>query len=358
MRKRRILAGVLAAVVFTMLGVGDHAQQLRAQSGERPSQQPFVPRPGTSVPPGMEILRVLGNVYMIAGAGGNVVVQTGPHGIFLVDSGSTAKSRDLITAITTISDEIIRYIVNTTPEADHYGGNDALAQAGWSPTVALPELTGTGARVPPRGGDPRAVLAMVIGHEGMLNRLSAVKGEGSEAPFVLWPTNTFFTAKKSMSFNQEGIELRHEPAAHTDGDLVVFFRKSDVVAAGDLIDTAGYPTFDAARGGSLKGMLAGLNDIIDISIAEFNQQGGTRIVPGHGRVMNETDVADYRDMVTIVRDRVQTAVDKKMTLSEVKALRPTLDYDGLYSRPGWTGEMFVEAVYTELSRVQPASRRP
>ncbi len=357
MRHWRYIAGI-AGVVFVGLSVGDHAQPLRAQTSERPSQEPFIPRPGTSVPSGMEVLRVLGNIYVVAGAGGHVIVQTGPDGIFLVDSGSTAQSRDVLTAVKTISDGIIRYIVNTTPEPDHYGGNDVVSQAGWSPTVALPELTGAGAPAGPRGGDPRAVLAMVIAHEGLLNRLSATKGETSVAPFVLWPTNTFFTAKKSMSFNHDGIELRHQPAAHTDGDLVVYFRKTDVVAAGDLIDTGGYPKFDPARGGSVKGLLAGLNDVIDIAIAEFNQQGGTRIVPGHGRVMNETDVADYRDMTTIIRDRVKVAVDRKMTLAELKALKPTLDYDGLYSRPDWTGDMFVEAVYRELSQPQPAVRRP
>jgi cyclase len=198
----------------------------------------------------------------------------------------------------------------------------------------------------------------VIVHERMLNRLSAAFGGSAEAPFELWPTNTFFTAKKAMSFNHEGIELRHEANAHTDGDLVVFFRKTDVIAAGDLIDTEGYPKFDAGRGGSITGVIAGLNDLIDMSIAEFNQQGGTRIVPGHGRVMNETDVADYRDMVTIVRDRVKAAVEKKMTLADLMKLEPTLDYDGLYSRPGWTGAMFVEAVYQELSQPQPTAGRP
>ena len=360
MRNRRILAGVLAGVVFTMLGAGGRVQHLRAQINERPSQQPFVPRPGTAVPRGMEVLRVLGNIYVIAGAGGNVVVQTGPEGIFLVDTGSTAKAGDLLDAIKAISNGIIRYIVNTTPELEHYGGNDTVSKAGWSPTVPLPGLTGEGARTVAPGGDPRAVLAMVIAHEGLLNRLSASAGSGSVAPFVLWPTNTFFTKKKSMAFNHEGIELRYEPAAHSDGDLAVFFRKTDVVAAGDLIDTGGYPKFDAALGGSITGVLNGLNDIVDISIAEFNQQGGTRIVPGHGRVMNETDVADYRDMATIIRDRVRTAIEKKLTLAEFKALRPTLDYDGLYSRPDWTGDMFVEAIYKELSQAPavPASRRP
>jgi cyclase len=302
------------------------------------------------------VLRVLGGVYMVAGAGGNVVVQAGPDGVFLVDTGSTGRSEALLGAVKAISGGVIRYIVNTSPDPDHYGGNDAVSKAGWSPTVPLPDLAGEGAPRAAAGGDPRAALAIVVAHEGMLNRLSA-PGGGTAVPFVLWPTNTFFTAKKSMAFNHEGIELRHVPSAHTDGDVLVFFRKSDVVAAGDLIDTGGYPQFDPARGGSIRGLLAGLNEIIDLSIAEFNQQGGTRIIPGHGRVMNETDVADYRDMTTIIRDRVQTAVEKKMTVAQVKALKPTLDYDGLYSRPNWTGDMFVEAIYRELTQRTPAAAR-
>jgi cyclase len=354
-RRWRTLAGILAGAMIVGLGAGNRSQSALAQIEERPSREPFKARPGTAVPQGMEVLRVQADVYMIAGAGANAVVQAGPQGIFLVDTGAPNRSADLLAAIKTISDGVIRYIVNTTPDVASYGGNDDIARAGWSPTVALPDLTGEGGRRTPPPADPRTLLAMVIAHEGMLNRLSASAGESTVAPFVLWPTNTFFTAKKSMSFNHEGIELRHAPAAHTDGDLVVFFRKSDVVAAGPLVDTTGYPRFDPARGGSMRGMLAGLNEIIDISIAEFNQQGGTRIVPGRGRVMNETDVADYRDMATIVRDRVQTGVDKKMTLAQVKALRPTLDYDGLYSRPDWSGEMFVEAIYKELSEQAAAA---
>jgi glyoxylase-like metal-dependent hydrolase (beta-lactamase superfamily II) len=351
------VAAALAVTAVDGSGVREHARPLHAQIQDRPSQVPFSPRSGTSVPPGFEIVRVLGNVYLIAGAGGNVVLQTGDQGIFLVDTGRGETSAALLEAVRTVSDGTIRYIVNTTADPDHYGGNEAVARAGWSPTVPLPGLQGGGVSSPGRS-DPRDQYAMVIGHERMLNRLSGVSASGTGAPFALWPTNSFFTPKKTLSFNHEGIELRHEPNAHTDGDVVVFFRKSDVIAAGDLIDTAGYPMFDRARGGTINGLIAGLNDVIDMAIAEFNQQGGTRIVPGHGRVLNETDVADYRDMVTIVRDRVRTAIEQKMTLGQLMALEPTLEYDGLYSRPDWTGAMFVEAIHAELSQAPPAARRP
>jgi glyoxylase-like metal-dependent hydrolase (beta-lactamase superfamily II) len=144
--------------------------------------------------------------------------------------------------------------------------------------------------------------------------------------------------------------MLHTPAAHTDGDLIVWFRKSDVVATGDVFSTVTYPPIDRARGGSIQGVLDALNQILDITFPAFNNQGGTLVVPGHGRICNESDVAEYRDMTTIVRDRIQLMIDKKMTLAQVKAAGPTKDYDGVYSTPSWTGEMFIEAIYADLTR--------
>ena len=170
------------------------------------------------------------------------------------------------------------------------------------------------------------------------------------APVALWPTDTFFTAKKTLSFNGEPIELVHLPAAHSDGDLLVWFRRSDVIAAGDVYTPDRFPMIDLARGGSVQGMLDALNRIIDITVPLFNQQGGTRVVPGHGRISNESDVVEYRDMATIVRDRIQHMIDQKMTLDQVRAANPVLDYEGVYGRSTtWTTSMFVEAMYRDLS---------
>ena len=189
----RAVAGLVAGAIVMGLGAGNRVQPVLAQISDRPSQQPFVARPGTAVPRGIEVLRVWNDVYMVAGAGGNVVVQTGPQGIFLIDTGATGRSADVLGAVTAISDGVIRYIANTTPDADHYGGNDVVSKAGLSPTVPAPDLAGTGALTAPAGGDPRVLLAMVLAHEGTLNRLSASSGGSSPAPFDLWPTNTFFT---------------------------------------------------------------------------------------------------------------------------------------------------------------------
>src|SRR5262249_42587050 len=143
---------------------------------------------------------------------------------------------------------------------------------------------------------------------------------------------TYHSASYKLSefFNGEGIQVFHAPNAHSDGDSFVWFRYSDVIAAGDLLNTESYPVFDLDKGGSLNGILDGLNHILDIAIPEFRSQGGTMIIPGNGRLCDIGDVANYRNMVAIIRDRIQDAIKKGKTLEQVKAAHLTLDYDGLY----------------------------
>jgi glyoxylase-like metal-dependent hydrolase (beta-lactamase superfamily II) len=194
--------------------------------------------------------------------------------------------------------------------------------------------------------------APVIAHENVLHRMSGLKNEPPREPFGVWPHDTFFTNMKQLYYGGEVVEMLHAPAAITDGDLMVWFRRSDVVVAGDLLSTVTYPKIDLKRGGTVQGFLDGLNRILDIAVPEFNNQGGTLIVPGHGRICNESDVAEYRDMNTIIRDRIQLMIDKGMTLAQVKAAGVTKDYDGIYSTPEWTGDMYVEAIFTDLSRAK------
>ena len=189
---------------------------------------------------------------------------------------------------------------------------------------------------------------MIIAHENVLARISAPTGKTGVAASELWPTSVFYTPKRTLAFNDDAIEIIHQPNAHTDGDVLVFFRKSDVIAAGTLIDTDGYPKPDLDRGGGIQGIIDGLNKIVDIAIPRFNQQGGTRIVPGRGHILNEQDVAEYRDMMTIIRDRIKLGIGQGKTLDEIKGQRPTLDYDGLYARPEWTGTMLIETIYKDL----------
>jgi glyoxylase-like metal-dependent hydrolase (beta-lactamase superfamily II) len=180
--------------------------------------------------------------------------------------------------------------------------------------------------------------------------MSAPNGAAGVLPVGAWPTDTFFQREKTMYFNGEGIQLVHVPAASSDGDVLVFFRSSDVIAAGDIYNTLGYPRIDVARGGSVNGIIEGLNTLIDMAIAEQFTEGGTRIVPGRGRISDEFDVVEYRDMVTIVRDRVADLIKKGRSLEQVQAARPTLDWETRYGATTgpWTTAMFVEAVYQTI----------
>jgi cyclase len=304
--------------------------------------------PATSNPAAqIQTVHVQGNVHMLVGAGANIIVQAGDEGVLVIDTGPGPRSADVLAAIRRISSKPIRIVINTHVHADHTGANEALAAAGRS----------LGGNAPGNSGLPLET-ARVLAHENVLRRMSAPSGEPSPRPFSAWPTETFFGEDKELFFNDEAIQLIHQPG-HTDGDILVFFRRSDVVAAGDLFTTLTYPVIDSQNGGSVQGVIDGLNRLLDITIPKDKEEGGTYVIPGHGRLSDEADVVEYRDMLTIVRDRVRDLVAKGKTLAEVKAAKPTLDYDGRYgSTTGeWTTEKFVEAVFTNLSAREPASRR-
>ena len=250
--------------------------------------------------------------------GANVVVQAGEQGAFVVDSGNGTATDSVLAAVRRLTPAPIRYLVNTSADADHIGGNAALSAAG---------LNFAAQNAPGNSGIP-IVAAPIVAREEVLARISAPTGAVAPMPFAAWPSSTFAGGLKTMFVNGEGIELRHQPAAHTDGDTLVYFRGSDVIAAGDVFSTDSYPRIDVARGGTVQGVIDALNRIIDITIPRFNQQGGTRVVPGHGRICNEADVVEYRDMVTIIRDRIAAMAGRGMTLPQILAARPTLDYDG------------------------------
>jgi cyclase len=288
----------------------------------------------------LHTLHVQGNVYMIVGAGGNVTVQIGDDGILLVDSGLAANADKLLAEVRKLSKAPIRYLINTHVHPDHVGGNEKIFLAG---------STITGGNVT---GDIKdaGVGATIIAHEAVLNRMSA--GTGNQVmPAKAWPSDTYFTKEKKLFFNGEAVLIMHVPAAHTDGDSMVYFRRSDVISAGDLYVTTSFPIIDLQRGGNIQGILEALNRMLDISVPADKQEGGTYIIPGHGRVADQADLVEYRDMVTIIRDRIQDGVKKGLTLEQVKATQPTLDYDGVYSKPGgfWTADMFIETVYKSLS---------
>jgi cyclase len=296
----------------------------------------------------LQVFPVQGNVYMIAGAGGNIAVQVGVDGVVLVDSGSTASTDEVLAAIKTITPKPIRYIINTGPGADHIGGNEKLAKAGESiSTRDVGPLAGQNA---PGEGEE----ASIVGTEELLNRMSAPVGQGTAMPAAAWPTETFTTKHKDLFLNREGIQVFLEPAAHSDSDAVVLFRRSDVIVTGDIFDITRFPLIDLEKGGSVQGTIDALNHIIDLTIPSvplpWLDDTGTMVIPGHGRPCEEADVVEYRDMVTIVRDRIRALMTKNQTLAQIVAANPTQGFRARYgSDTGpWTTNMFIEAVYKSL----------
>jgi cyclase len=276
-----------------------------------------------------EVRHVQGNVYMFASTLGNVTIQIGKDpghdGVLLVDTGAPRLRATLLAEIRKLSAEPVRFIINTSADEDHSGSNEVLLK-------------------PTRTYQLQAEVAL-FAQDNVLQRESR---DGSGVPSGVWPTLTYLEGK-SFAFNGEAIQMFHEKAAHTDGDSIVLFRGSNVLSAGDIFLTTSYPVIDLERGGSIQGEVLALNHILDLTVPRSMQEGGTMVIPGHGRLCDESEVADYRDMVTIIRDRVQDLLRKGKTLEEVKAARPSRDYDRRYSTGAWSGDMFVEAIYKSLN---------
>ena len=315
----------------------------------------------------IRILPIRGNIYLLSGAGGNVVASVGKDGVLLVDSGSTEMADKLLETARALSRAVtasptplkscvgvaqgcpwwgssellpttagprsprpIVGIINTSDDPDHIGGNAVLSAAGRAYGV--------------RNIDNTVPGAYVVAHENVTLRLS----KAGQTPLIA--SETYFGSEKKLNFvNGEGVVVTHPESAHTDGDSMVYFRGSDVVAAGDLLDMTKYPVIDLERGGSIQGVVDALNWVLDVAVVEHMMEGGTLVVPGHGRMTDAADVAYYRDMVTIMRDRVREMTSRGMTLQQIKALRLTRDYDGRFGKnSSWTPDMFVEAIYRSL----------
>ena len=293
----------------------------------------------------VQSLHVQGNVHMLVGAGGNVSISVGDDGVLVVDTQFAGMAEKLIAEIREIAGAApIRYIVNTHAHGDHIGGNQAIAAAGAQ--IVAGNFSGqiafrTG------GGNP----AFIMAHENTLNRFISPTGGGEAPPFEAWPTDTFFTDSKDFFFNGEAVFLMHQPNAHTDGDVIVHFRESDVVAAGDVYFNNSFPFIDIGSGGSLNGTIDAANSILDITVPADKQEGGTYVVPGHGRLADEADVVEYRDMLTIIRDRMVAMIDDGMTLEQVQGSDVVADYEGRYGADEgfFSTAGFIENAYRSLT---------
>ncbi len=287
----------------------------------------------------LQMLPVQGNIYMLAGAGGNITVQIGKDGVLLVDSGLAAMQPQAMAAIRKLSEGPILFIINTHMHPDHVGGNAGFAEFRQS----LAGSATNNARIEEQ-------VLKIIGHENVLNRLTTPVGKETPPPEFGLPVDEYATPFKDLRFNGEGIVVYHEPNAHTDGDSVVLFRGSDVISTGDIFTPGGYPFLDLEHGGGINGEIDALDHLLDLTIPGHTEEGGTYLVPGHGRICDEADLVEYRDMVVIIRDRIRTMMAKGMTLDQIKAARPTLDYDTEYINPDSfvKADQFVESIYKSL----------
>jgi cyclase len=318
--KTTLLAISIASCAFALASA-------QGQAGRQALPVRPAPNPASTE---VHVVPVQKSVYVLASAAGNVAVQIGEDGVVLVDTGSARMVQKLFAAIRTLSPKPIHTIVNTHLHADHTGGNQALIKLG--------------------AGGPQA--PRVMAQENVFNRMmAAAVAADSGIPAAALPMNAYFTPTRDFFLNGEAIVLHHVPAAHTDGDTLVHFRGSDVVSTGDVFTPDLYPVIDLENGGSVNGEIAALNRILEVTVPAKFQEGGTYVIPGHGRICDEAEVVEYRDMVTIIRDRVADLVKKGLTLQQVKAARPSRDYDAEYGADTgfWTTEMFVEAVYRTIN---------
>jgi glyoxylase-like metal-dependent hydrolase (beta-lactamase superfamily II) len=290
----------------------------------------------------IHVLPVQGSIYMLVGDGGNIAVQIGDQGPFVVDTGEGRLADKVIAAIRKLSDKPIQFIVNTSLHADHTGGNVKLHAAGEDPSLYGSFFSGQFADAG-RG-------ATIIAHQNVQNRMNAAAGQPGALPAEGWPTDTFVEWRRRKYHNNEGIDVLYEPNAITDGDSIVHFRRSDVIVTGDILTTTQYPFIDTQNGGTIQSEIAALNHILDKTIYEHEGEGGTLVIPGRGRLCDEYEVAEYRDMLAIIRDRVQAMISKNASVQQVKDARLTADFDDRYGATSgpWTTDMFVEAVYTNL----------
>jgi cyclase len=305
----------------------------------------WAPKLTGPAPGEIETIPLRGNVYALIGAGGNITVQAGDEGILLVDTGTPAMSDKVLAAISAISKNTLRYIINTTDAEDHTGGNSKIAAAG----EIIPFDLGDAAKIQNSLTTKRASLISFL---TLYDRMTGEDGKFPARPEAAWPDNTYSSPQKRLYFNDEAVIVMHLPG-NTDGNSIVFFRKSDVVSTGDLFDLTEYPVIDLKAGGSLLSIVESLNKLLaEVTVPSSYAQGGTLVIPGHGRIADHADVVYYRNMLAIIRDRIQDMIKRGMTLEQVKAARPTRDYDARYGKQtgAWTTDMFVEAAYRSLKK--------
>jgi cyclase len=306
--------------------------------------------PAAAAAHGVETWPIREHVYLLVGAGANITVQIGEHAVVVVNAGRSEMSAQVVSAIKELTDLPIEYVIDTNGDPDVVGGNAAISKSGFVNTGQPGEPSGAG----------------IVSQLSTLDRLTALNAQNrARDPNIARigsPTDTF--EDQWAFFNGEAVMLYHAPHAHTDGDTYVFFRRSDVIATGDIFNTDRYPVIDAEHGGSLAGILDAMADIIAMMVPRQNEEGGTYLVPGRGRICDRTEIVNYHDALSIIQGRIRFYVSKGMTLEQVREAKPSFDYDGIYGsdQEPWTTRMFIDAVYREESLAKsggaPAAQKP
>jgi cyclase len=341
---RALCAGVAASLAVAIAGKTKAAE---------------MPHPPKALDGVVAPWHVNGQVWLMAGEPGesNVTVQVGDDGALLVDTGTEAMAPKLRDAIQGLIEEhagdqkTLSVIINTNGLLDHIGGNAIVAAAG-------SQIMGGHEAADAKEFAGEKVQAEVLANIGVLNRLvseSASDGYQPHTPQALWPTITEDLDLYNMSFNGEAVQLYHPHNSSTDGQLMIFFRQSNVVVTGDVVDMRSYPVIDVARGGTIDGELVALNKVIELAVPAAYAEGGTVVIPGHGSLCDQADVETYKNMLTTIRDRIQFYKNQGKTLEQVLALKPSAGWDerwGATSGP-WTTRDFITAVYRTLPAKGP-----
>jgi cyclase len=266
----------------------------------------------------IQTVKLAPNFYVLNGQGGAIGVLTGPDGVLMVDSQFAPLTEKIVAAVKQVSNTPIKFLINTHVHPDHTGGNENLGKMG----------------------------VTIFAREELRNRLAhpapgANGAPGTPAPAAALPVITY---NSPLTFHMDGEDAQAIPIpkAHTDGDTLVFFPNANVIMIGDYVRTLGYPNIDRNNGGSLKGMIEG----IDIAIKLCNAQ--TKVVPGHGEITDRAGLVAHRDMIIAIRDKIAPLVSQGKTLPEVMAAKPTADYDAKVPQSNTTTERFVGQVYAEL----------
>jgi glyoxylase-like metal-dependent hydrolase (beta-lactamase superfamily II) len=318
------------------LSEAEGAAKMRPAAGPPATSRAVDPEPRDG---DVHVWPLRNNLYLLAGDGGNIVVQIGDEGTFVVDTGAGTLSDKVVAQIRRLSGRPIQFIANTSFRPEHTGGNVVLRASGGDPSVR-------GSFFALQFADA-GVGATILSHQNVQTRMV-----GAKRPPAGVPSDTYLQERRRTFHNGDSIEMLWQPNAVTDGDSIVHFRRADVIVAGDVFTTTQYPHIDLQNGGSVQGEIKALNDILGRTVYQHEGEGGTIVVPGHGYVSDEHEVVEYRDMVVIIRDRVRALVKKGATLDQVKAARPTADYDTRYGATSgsWTTDNFVEAVYRDLAK--------